>query len=120
VKYLTLIYADEAAWEAMPDEARETARDRYQALTEEMRAAGVLLGGDQLAPTGDATTIRVRGGETLVMDGPYAEVKEALGGYYLLDCGSLDEALDWAARIPAAERSGVEVRPLVEHGEEGR
>ena len=67
------------------------------------REAGVLAGGNELASTGDATTVRVRDDETLVTDGPYAEVKEALGGYYLFDCESMDEALDWAARIPAAE-----------------
>jgi hypothetical protein len=112
VKYMALIYADTEAWEALPDEQRQAATRRYMTLTEEARDAGVLVGGAQLGPTGDATTVRIRDRETLVTDGPYAEVKEALGGYYLFDCASLDEALDWAAKIPAAERGAIEVRAL--------
>jgi hypothetical protein len=71
-----------------------------------------MAAGDELAPTSDATTVRVRDGRTLVVDGPYAEVKEALGGYFLLECGSIDEAVEWAARIPGAEHGAVEVRPV--------
>jgi hypothetical protein len=74
----------------------------------------VTVGGDELQDPDTATTVRVRDGETLTTDGPFAETKEQLGGYYLIDCGSLDEALEFAARIPAAERGAVEVRPLVE------
>ena len=112
MKYIALIYADEGSWEALSGDDLASIRSRYMALADDMRAAGVLAGGDQLTPTRDATTVRVRDQETLVVDGPYAEVKEALGGYFLLECDSLDEALDWAARIPAAEWSGVEVRPV--------
>ncbi len=79
----------------------------------------MVLGGNELRPTRDATTVRVRDGETLVTDGPYAEVKEALGGYYLLECATMDEALDWAARIPSAEHGAVEVRPLYVEPEGG-
>ena len=119
MKYMALIYADTAGWEALPDEQRQAASRRYDKLTEEMRAAGAYLGGAQLGSTGDATTVRIRDRETLVTDGPYAEVKEALGGYYLFDCASLDEALDWAAKIPAAERGAVEVRALYVDEEAG-
>jgi hypothetical protein len=112
VKYLALIYTDETVWEAMSDGERLATRDRYLALGDDMRTAGVFVAGDQLASTRDATTVRVQDVETLVTDGPYAEVKEALGGYYLLECESMDAAQDWAARIPAAERGAVEVRPL--------
>ena len=79
----------------------------------------MLVGGDELGSTRDATTVRVRDDETLVTDGPYAEVKEALGGYFLLECESIDEALDWAARIPGAEHGAVEVRPVHVDDEEG-
>ena len=72
------------------------------------------MGGDQLQDAETATTVRVRDGETLTTDGPFAETKEQLGGYYLIDCGSLDEVIEFAARIPAAERGVVEVRPVVE------
>ena len=71
-----------------------------------------MVGGDELSSTTSATTVRVRDGERLVSDGPYAEVKEALGGYFILECPSFDDALDWAARIPAAEHGAVEVRPV--------
>jgi hypothetical protein len=112
VKYMALIYTDPADWEALSQEEREATVGRYVAVSEEAREAGVYLGAAQLAPTGDATTVRLRDQETLVTDGPYAEVKEALGGFYLFDCDSLDEALDWAAKIPGAERGAVEVRAL--------
>src|SRR5205807_7178772 len=109
LQYLALIYADEDAWHSLTDGERRAVRDRYMQLTEEMRDAGVLVGGDQLSSSRDATTVRLQEGETLVTDGPYAEVKEALGGYFLLECATLEDALEWAARIPAAERGAIEV-----------
>ena len=71
-----------------------------------------MIGGSELAATRDATTVRVRDQETLVTDGPYAEGKEALGGYYLFECATIDDALEWAARIPGAEHGSIEVRPV--------
>jgi hypothetical protein len=84
-----------------------------------MSAAGVLVDGGPLQPPSSATTVRVRDGEPLVTDGPFAELKEQIGGYYVLDCADLDEALRWAARIPAARFGAIEVRPLMvmpDHG----
>jgi hypothetical protein len=112
VKYLALIHSDEAGWQTLSDEARGALIERYLAFSKEAREAGVMLGGDQLAPTAAATTVRVRDGQTLVTDGPYAEVKEALGGYYLFECDSIDEALDWAAKIPGAQHGAIEVRQV--------
>ena len=112
MQYMALIYADEAAWDALSDEERAEIYARYQALAGDARAAGVMQAGDELGSTRDATTVRVRDGQTLVVDGPYAEAKEALGGYFLFECASIDEAVDWAARIPAAEHGAVEVRPV--------
>ena len=112
MQYVALIYADETGWEELSDDERRMAYARYAALGRDAEAAGVLAGGNELGSTRDATTVRVRDDELLVTDGPYAEVKEALGGFYVFDCGSLDEALDWAARIPAAEHGAVEVRPV--------
>ena len=112
MKYIALIYADEEVWSTFSDEEREAAYEQYRAFGREAEAAGVLAGGNELGPTGDATTVRVRDHETLVTDGPYAEIKEALGGFYLLECDSLDAALDWAARIPGAHHGSVEVRPV--------
>ena len=112
MQYMALIYADEEIWSTFTDEEREAGYDLYRAFGREAEKAGVLAGGNELGATRDATTVRVAGHETLVTDGPYAEVKEALGGYYVLECESLDEALDWAARIPGAEHGAVEVRPV--------
>jgi hypothetical protein len=85
----------------------------YQTATEAMAKAGVLVIGGALQPSTAATTIRVRGGEPLVTDGPFAELKEEIGGYYVLDCADLDEALRWAAMIPAARYGAIEIRPLM-------
>ena len=110
MKYVALIYADPDGWEAVPEDERQRITEKYMALAREP----VSVGGEQLEDADTATTVRVRDGETLTTDGPFAETKEQLGGYYLIDCASLDEALEFAARIPAAERGAVEVRPLVE------
>jgi hypothetical protein len=112
MEFLALIHADEAVWDRMADDEREAAYEQYGEFTQAVRAAGVFVSGNELGPTASATTVRVRDGRQVVTDGPYAEVKEALGGYYILDCGSFDEALDWAARIPAASHGAVEVRPV--------
>ena len=120
MEYLALIYADESGWDALSADEREAAYDRYRSFAGEAEAAGVMTGGNELGPTRNATTVRVRDGETLVTDGPYAEVKEALGGFFLLECGSLDEALDWAARIPAADYGAIEVRPVYVDPEEAQ
>jgi hypothetical protein len=112
VEYVALIYTDEEAWEGLPPADREKVYARYMSLSEEMRAAGVARGGGELVTSPAATTVRLRDGQTLVTDGPYAEVKEALGGFFVLDCASLEEALDWAARIPAAETGAIEVRAV--------
>lgn len=109
---MALIYGDGARWDALSAEEREAVYGRYRAFAQKAREAGVMFGGEELASTRDATTVRVRGDETLVTDGPYAEVKEALGGYFLFECESMDEALDYAARIPGAETGAVEVRPI--------
>jgi hypothetical protein len=112
MEYLALIHADRSVWETMTDAERDAAYEQYGEFAEAARAAGVLVGGEELAPTASATTVRVRDDERLVTDGPYAEVKEALGGFFILDCASFDDALDRAARIPAAEHGAVEVRPV--------
>jgi hypothetical protein len=112
VQYMALIYVDEAAAETLPADERAAVTARYYALADEARAAGVLGDGAGLSPTRDATTVRVRDAQTLVVDGPYAETREALGGYFVFECDTMEEALDWAARIPAAEGGAVEVRPV--------
>jgi hypothetical protein len=120
VQYMALIYGAEDRWASFSDEERKAAYDLYRAFGSEAEQAGVLVDGSELAPTTDATTVRVRDAETLVTDGPYAEVKEALGGFYILECASMDEAIGWAARIPGAEHGAVEVRPVYVDPEEAR
>jgi hypothetical protein len=85
----------------------------YESATTAMREAGVLVDSGPLQPPSAASTLRVRGGKTLVTDGPFAEIKEVIGGYYVLDCAGLDEALRWAATIPAARYGAIELRPLM-------
>ena len=112
MKVMALIYGDASRWEALNDEEREAVYDRYRAFSAEAESAGVLAGGAELGSTRDATTVQVRAQETLITDGPYAEVKEALGGYFLLEVESMDEAIEYAAKIPGAEHGAIEIRPL--------
>jgi hypothetical protein len=112
MEYLALIHADESVWESMTEAERGAAYEQYGEFAEAARAAGVLVGGDELGATASATTVRVRDDRRLVTDGPYAEVKEALGGFFILDCPTFGDALEWAARIPAAEHGAVEIRPV--------
>lgn len=112
MQYLALIYADEDTWASFSPEEREAGYAEYTRFANDARAAGVLVGGEELDHTSTATTVRVRDGEQLVTDGPFAELKEAIGGYFLLECGSIDEACEWAARIPGAHHGTVEVRPV--------
>jgi hypothetical protein len=109
---MALIYGDQTRWEGLSDAEREAVYERYRAFADEARQAGVMVGGEELASPRDATTVQLRGDETLVTDGPYAEVKEALGGLFVLEVDSMDEALDYAAKIPGVEHGAVEVRPL--------
>ena len=118
MKVMALIYGDQNRWESFSDEQREEVYKRYRAFADEARAAGVMVGGDELASARDATTVRVRDNETLVTDGPYAEVKEALGGYFVFEVETMDDALSFAARIPGAEHGAIEVRPIYVDPEE--
>jgi hypothetical protein len=112
MKYTVLIYESEADFGARTDPARKDAYwGAYRAYTKALTDAGVMVGGAALQPARVATTIRHRDGKRQVQDGPYAEAKEQLGGYYILDVAGLDAALDWAARCPAASTGVVEVRP---------
>ena len=112
MQVMALIYGDASRWEAFSDDEREAVYAKYRAFSDEAGKAGIVLGGAELSSTRDATTVRVRDGETLVTDGPYAEVKEALGGYFLFECESMDDAVEYAAKIPGAEHGAVEVRPV--------
>jgi hypothetical protein len=113
MQYLFLIYGEDTT--TMPSQAEiDTEMAEYMEFEKAIAQAGVKLGGNALQPVQTATTVRVRDGEKVVTDGPFAETREVLGGYYLLDLPDLDAALAWAAKIPGAWRGSVEVRPVQE------
>ena len=114
MRYLLLIYTDETQDAQATPADMEAMMGAYWAFTKEINEAGVNLGGDALQPTSTATTVRVRDGKTLTTDGPFAETKEQLGGYYLVKAENLDEAIAWAAKIPGAQVGSIEVRPVME------
>lgn len=112
MQYMLLIYGDESAMQNLPPAQVGEVIGAYVAYTEALRKAGVLVSSDRLRPTAMATTVRVAGGKTEVLNGPYAETREQLGGYYLIDVADLDAALSWAARCPGASHGHMEVRPV--------
>lgn len=112
MQYLMMIYGDEAAMQKATEENSGQVMPAYLAYTEAMNKAGILRGGNRLLPTTSASTVRVANGKTQVLDGPYADTKEQLGGYYLIDVPDLDAALAWAAKCPGASRGSIEVRPI--------
>ena len=112
MKYMLLMYANESAVPETPEDQQAVSLQAWFALMEEMKTAGVLLSNNGLSPVANATTVRVREGKTLITDGPFAETHEQLGGFFLLECTDLDEALRWAEKIPHAKYGSVEVRPL--------
>ena len=113
MQYLLLIYTPEPPDQSeIPPEVFKEQLAGYEAFTSAVRERGVMLAGEALQPTETATSVRVRDGSTLVTDGPFAETKEALGGFYMLDCKDLDEAIELAAMIPGARQGTIEVRPV--------
>jgi len=114
MRYALLICTEEAADEALSPDELSARMAKYASFGEEMGRRGVLQGGERLRPTTDATTVRVRDGEVLTSDGPFAETKEQIGGFYLVDCANLDEAIEVASKIPGAHTGSVEVRPIWE------
>jgi hypothetical protein len=113
MQYLLLIYHSEADWAKVADVEREPIYREYRQLREQLSEKGQYLGGSQLESTGMATTVRIRDGKRMVTDGPFAETKEQLGGYFLIDANDLGEAIAVAGRIPAAREGSIEIRPLV-------
>ena len=114
MRYMLLIYDDEKVWARMSKAEVDRTMGAYFAYTDDLKKAKVLVTGDALKPVETATTVRVRDGKALHVDGPFAETKEQLGGYYLLDVPDLDAALRWAAKCPSAPLGSIEVRPLME------
>ena len=117
MKYLCLIYDEESKVYSLPGNEMQELMQEYTTFTRELAASGRMLGGNDLEPVKSATTVRVRGGKVSTTDGPFAETKEQLGGYYLIDARDLNEAIQVAARIPSARLGCIEVRPIREHPE---
>ena len=114
MRYMMLIYSQESPDGLSPEEEVQV-RNGHRCVMQEASEKGILLGAEPLAPTASATTVRLHDGKTLITDGPFAETKEQLAGYYILDCKDLDEAIEWAAKIPTACRGGtggIEIRPM--------
>jgi len=114
MRYVLLIYASEAAYSGMTQEERIALMQAHTAFANETQQRGLLTNGEALQPTSTAATIRVRNGKTLITDGPFAETKEQLAGFYILNCKDLDEAIEMAARVPDALSGSVEIRPVLE------
>ena len=114
MQYLLLIYGVESQWLGQTEPEKQKIYQRYRDLIQDLQKTGNHRGGHELQPISSATTVRVRGGKKLVTDGPFAETKEQLGGYFLVEAKDLDEALAIAARIPSVENGSIEVRPVVE------
>ncbi|HEX4006580.1 MAG TPA: YciI family protein [Acidobacteriaceae bacterium] len=112
MQYMLMVYGDESGWTKMTPAEQQQGAAAYMAYTEALKAAGVLQGSNRLRPTGTATTVRATDGKAQVLDGPYADTKEQLGGYYLIDVADLDAALSWASRCPAVGHGAVEVRAI--------
>jgi hypothetical protein len=114
MQYLLLIYTDEQKEQSMSQEEMGAMFQAYGEYTEALKASGCHVAGQALKPTTTATTVRVRESKNLHTDGPFAETKEQLGGFYMVDCETLDEALEWAAKIPSAKYGSIEVRPIMD------
>ena len=116
MRYALLIYASEQDWASQSEEQAQAQFQDYMSFTKDIVDRGIYQGGEALQPIGTATSVRVRDGETLTTDGPFAETKEQLGGFYLVEAKDLDEAIEIAARIPDVRRGSIEVRPVMETG----
>ncbi len=113
MQYMLLIYSAESAEPTPGTPEMETHMGGYMAFTQDIKEKGLMVAGDPLQPVATATTVRVRDGNTQTIDGPFAETKETLGGYYILNCKDLDEAIEYAARIPSANLGSIEIRPIM-------
>jgi hypothetical protein len=115
MKYMLLLLGDESGWETMSEEDLQTQMAAYEGYDRALVDAGVYVSGEGLQPTSTATTMRVVGGERVLTDGPFAETKEQLGGFYVLDCKDLNDALAWAERCPASRDGSIEIRPVMDY-----
>ncbi len=116
MQFLCLIYEAESLMASRTEQENGQIFQQYMTYTDDIKSSGHFVGGEALQPISTATTIRIRDGERVITDGPFAETKEQLGGYYLLECDSLDEAIEQASKIPSAKYGTIEVRPIMVFG----
>jgi hypothetical protein len=111
MKYMLLLWGDESQWEGMSEEDAAAEMGRWEEYTNQLVAAGAMVSGEALQPGATSRILR----EGAVTDGPFVETKEQLGGFYVIECGSMEEALEWAAKVPSADKGATEVRPVMEY-----
>ncbi|MFN8373812.1 MAG: YciI family protein [Anaerolineae bacterium] len=116
MQYMLLIYGQESAWAKQSEAQQQAEMQEYFAVTTLARERGIFVSAEEFEPTSKAVTLRLRDGKRESSDGPFAETREQLGGFYLLNCKDMDEALEMAAKIPAAKNGSIEIRPIVNHG----
>jgi hypothetical protein len=119
MKFMLLLWGDEGQWADMSEEEAAAEMERWNDYSNQLIAAGAMVSGEGLQASPTSKTLRVENGEQVVTDGPFAETKEQLGGFYVIECASMDEALDWAAKVPSAEQGSTEVRPVIAYEEMG-
>jgi hypothetical protein len=115
MKFMLLLWGDESHWEGASQEEAAAEMARWEDYSAQLVAAGAMVSGEALQPSATSKTLRVESGEQVVTDGPFAETKEALGGFYVIECASIDEALEWAAKLPSAEYGATEIRPVMDY-----
>jgi hypothetical protein len=119
MKFMLLLWGEEGQWADMSEEETAAEMARWEDYTNQIVAAGAMVSGEGLQPSATSKTLRIENGERVVTDGPFAESKEQLGGFYVIECGSVDEALDWAAKAPSADQGATEIRPVIPYEEMG-
>jgi hypothetical protein len=119
MKFMLQLWGDESHWANMSEEESAAEMARWEDYTNRLVAAGAMVSGEALQAGATSRTLRIQNGERIVTDGPFVETKEQLGGFYVIECASIDEALDWAAKLPSAEHGSTEVRPVMSYEETG-
>jgi hypothetical protein len=119
MKFMLLLWGDESQWADMSEEEAAAEMARWEEYTNQLTAAGAMVSGEGLQASAMSKTLRIENGERIVTDGPFAETKEQLGGFYVIECESFDAALEWASKVPSAEQGSTEIRPVIAYEEMG-
>jgi hypothetical protein len=119
MKFMLVLLGDESQWADMSEEESAAEMARWEDYTNQLIAAGAMVSGEALQPSATSKTLRIENGERVVTDGPFAETKEQLGGFYVIECDSFDDALEWASKLPSADKGPTEIRPVMAYEETG-